>query len=226
MRVSLRAASCLAGLAVGYAAVSHAQMGEPAYVVTYIEVTASATTEATDLLVSHAEASRNEDGNSLYQVLQRIGRPNHFAILETWESADALAAHGAAGHTRAFRASLDPLLYSPYDERPHEQLHVAGGTTTAGSIFGLTHVDLIPTGLEVGLGHIDELVAASRGDAGVVRFDIMAQASRRNHMTLVESWESAGSQEAHSESSHKKAFRAALLPMSGSLYDERLYRAL
>jgi quinol monooxygenase YgiN len=203
MRVFLRTATFCLALAIGIAHPVSAQMSDAAYVVTYIEVTPSATTDAVDLLVSHAEASRNDDGNSLYQVLQRIGRPNHFAIIETWESADAQAAHAAAGHTQAFRAGLDPLLYSPYDERLHEQFHVAAGTTAAGSIFGLTHVDLIPTGLDEGLEHVGELVAASRGDAG-----------------------SAGSQEAHSSTDHAKAFRAALLPLSGSLYDERLYRAL
>jgi quinol monooxygenase YgiN len=226
MRVSLRAAFCVVGLAVGYSAVTHAQMDETSYVITYIEVTPSATTDAMDLLLSHAETSRHDNGNSLYQILQRIGRPNHFAILQTWGNADAQAAHTAAEHTSGFRSSLDPLLYSPYDERVHTNLHVAGGTMAAGSIFGLTHVDIIPTGLDVGLARIGELVAASRGDVGVIRFDVLTQASRRNHMTLVESWESAGSQEAHSAANHKKSFRAALQPLSGSLYDERLYRAL
>ena len=180
MRVTARTAMCLVALAISFAQSTSAQMNEASYVVTYLEVTPSETTEALDLLLSHAQASRNDDGNSLYQILQRIGRPNHFAILQTWENADAQAAHAAASHTRGFRASLEPLLYSPYDERPHEQVHVGGETSTAGSIFGLTHVDLIPTGLDVGLGHVGELVAASRGDEGVIRFDIMAQVSRRN----------------------------------------------
>ncbi len=226
MRVSLRLAFCLISLMIGMAQTVHSQTNDAAYVVTYIEVMPVSTSQAIDLLVDHAEASHDDDGNSLFQVLQRIGRPNHFAILETWADADAQETHASAGHTRAFRAALDPLLYSPYDQRLHTELHVGGRADTGGSIYGLTHIDIIPTGLNEGLERIAALVAASRGDAGVVRFDVLTQVSRRNHMTLVESWESVGSQEAHSTAGHKKVFRDALQPLSGSLYDERLYRVL
>ncbi|HEY5623890.1 MAG TPA: antibiotic biosynthesis monooxygenase, partial [Gammaproteobacteria bacterium] len=202
------------------------QMNERVYVVTYIEVDPSATTEAIDLLRQHAAVSRNDDGNLLYQPLQRIGRPNHLALIETWENADAQAAHAASGHIRRLRADLAPLLYSPYDERLHTNLHVADGTISAGSIFGLTHVDFAPTYLEEGLGHVAELVMSSRQHDGVVRFDVLTQANRRNHMTVVESWESAGAQEAHTVREDTIAFRNAAGPLMGALYDERLYRTL
>ncbi|MFL2546225.1 MAG: putative quinol monooxygenase [Candidatus Rariloculaceae bacterium] len=226
MRVCLTSAAGLVALAICFAQPAAAQMNEASYVVTYIEVTPMATTKAVDLLNAQAQASRDESGNALYQVLQRIGRPNHFAIVETWKNAAAQESNAAANHTREFRAGLEPLLYSPYDERLHTDLHVSAGNSGAGAIFGLTHVDIIPTGLDTGRERIGEVVEASRDDEGVIRFDVLTQASRQNHMTLVESWESAGAQEAHSSTEHAKAFRAALQPLSGSLYDERLYRAL
>ena len=226
MRVSLRATVCLIGLVFGFAAVTHAQMDEHAYVVSYIEVIPSETSAAIDLMRHHAAASRDDDGNALYQVLQRIGRPNHFAIIETWESEAAQAAHAGNSHTQAFRAALDPLLYSPYDERMHSNLHVTDGSVSAGSVFGLTHVDFAPTYLEEGLGYVAELVMSSRQHDGALRFDVLSQANRQNHMTVVESWESAGAQEAHAISAEAVEFRASAHALMGALYDERLYRAL
>ncbi len=226
MRVSLRAAVYLTGLLFGFAAVTHAQMDEHAYVVSYVEVIPSETSAAIDLMREHAAASRNDDGNALYHVVQRIGRPNHFAIIETWASADAQAAHAENGHTQRFRAALDPLLYSPYDERMHTNLHVTGGSISAGSIFGVTHVDFTPSYLEDGLAAVAALVMSSRHHDGAVRFDVLTQLNRANHMTVVESWESAGAQEAHAISEDAIAFRSAVHSLMGALYDERLYRAL
>ena len=111
MRVSLRLALGFASLMIGFAQAGYAQMNDVAYVITYIEVTPAATEQTVDLLVAHGEASRHEDGNSLFQVLQRIGRPNHFAVIETWENADAQAAHADTAHTKAFRASIEPVLF-------------------------------------------------------------------------------------------------------------------
>ena len=226
MRISLRLALGSAVLALGLGLGVDAQMNEAAYVVTYIEVTPTATEQAIDLLVAHGDASRSDDGKARFQVLQRIGRPNHFALIETWVDADAQTAHAAAAHTTTFRAAMEPLLYSPYDERRHSQVAVAHSEVADNAIYGLTHVDVIPSNLDAGVGYLQTLVVASRQDAGNVRFDVLAQVSRRNHMTLVESWESAEAQAAHSEAAHSKEFRAALLPLSGSLYDERLYRRL
>ncbi len=226
MRVSLRLALGFASLMIGFAQAGYAQMNDVAYVITYIEVTPAATEQTIDLLVAHGEASRHEDGNSLFHVLQRIGRPNHFALIETWENADAQAAHADTAHTRAFRASIEPVLYSPYDERRHSQVEVASSDTADDAIYGLTHVDVIPTSLDIGVGYLQTLIAASRRDDGNLRFDVLAQDSRRNHMTLVESWDNADTQAAHSDTAHAQEFRASMLPLSGSLYDERLYKAL
>jgi len=226
MRVSLRLALGFVSLMLGFAQTGYAQMNDVAYIITYIEVSPAATEQTVDLLVAHGEASRHEDGNSLFQALQRIGRPNHFALIETWENAEAQAAHADAAHTKAFRASLEPVLYSPYDERRHSQVEVAHSDTADDAIYGLTHVDVIPTGLDTGVGYLQTLIAASRQDIGNLRFDVLAQDSRRNHMTLVESWNNADAQAAHSDTAHAQDFRAAMLPLSGSLYDERLYKAL
>src|SRR4051812_24728628 len=52
------------------------------------------------MLVRWAEAARADPGNVRFDVMQHMMRANHFTIVETWESQEALDAHVAAAHTR------------------------------------------------------------------------------------------------------------------------------
>ena len=56
---------------------------------------------ARTLLEHYRDASRKEDGNLRFDVLQEIARPNRFAILEAWRDKAALDAHANAGSTTA-----------------------------------------------------------------------------------------------------------------------------
>ena len=227
MGFSLRFILSSAVVALGLANGACAQSGDTAYVVTYIEVGPSAGDRTIELLSAYAEASREDDGNAFFHVLQRIGRPTHFAILEAWSSPRDQAAHASQSHTTRFRDNLAPFLYSPYDERPHVSVQTAPSSSGGGNaIFALTHVDVIPTQLELGVSHLDAVVGPSRRDAGNLRFDVLGQSSRMNHMTLVEIWEDATAQAQHAGADHSQTLRQQMLPLSGSLYDERLYRAL
>jgi quinol monooxygenase YgiN len=66
----------------------------------------------------------------------------------------------------------------------------------------------------------------SAQDAGILRYDVLQQGSRPNHLTLVEMWRGKTDLEKHEVAAHTRKFRELLLPMSGSLYDQRLYRAI
>jgi len=84
----------------------------------------------------------------------------------------------------------------------------------------------VPTKRDEGVAETRKLAEASRGTAGNLRFDALVQASRPNHLTLVEAWTDAPAQAAHSATSPTRSFRTALGPMGGALYDERLYTLL
>jgi quinol monooxygenase YgiN len=232
---------------------------KPFYIVTYIEVDPSSTAEAKELISKHSAASRKDAGNLRYEVLQRIGRKNHFIILEAWSDQDARDAHAKAAHTLAFRKALQPLLYSPFDERAHVGL-VAGDPAKEPkpgkrAVYVLTHVDIIPPEQfapckrqvkesgPCGNDLVMQLVAAGRKDAGNLRFDALTQANRPNHMEVVEVWKSSSAQRKHTVSKAVKDFRdelsgippgsgvpsdptVLLNPLTGSLYDERLYRSI
>jgi quinol monooxygenase YgiN len=87
-------------------------------VVTHVDVTPDQRVAA--LLRQLAEASRQDEGNIRFDVLQHTMRANHFTVIETWQSQKALDAHAAAAHTRQYRDELQPMTGSPLDERVYK----------------------------------------------------------------------------------------------------------
>jgi quinol monooxygenase YgiN len=203
---------------------------EDSYVVTYFETAPSAGGQAVSWLRALGRASREEEGNTRFEAFQRLGQPDHFALVEAWKDPEARERHLAAAHTRAFRERVDQVLRSAYDERAHTGLLAAPSTAaaraSAASLYVLTHVDIVPTSKDMGIAMVRQLTEASRGDSGVLHFDALQQNSRQNHLTLVEAWKSRKAFQEHAVADHTRQFRQKLQPLSGSLYDERLYRII
>lgn len=195
---------------------------ESPYAITYIEVAPAQADAARRLLARYREALKDKGALEL-AAFEQSGRPNHFAIVEQWPSAKAREDNAASAASREFRADLAPLLIAPYDERPHFALSTGTRTATPAGVYVITHVDVVPTKRDEGTNETRKISEASRGTAGNVRFDGLVQANRPNHLTLVEAWTDAAARETHSAASPTRAFRNALGPIGGSLYDERLY---
>jgi quinol monooxygenase YgiN len=260
----------LAGLLLAFAGTSIARADvklgngtmlsdKPYFIVSYIEVAPDAAKAVAGLIKKQVADSKKEKGNLRFEGLQRRGQANHFMILETWTDKAARDAHAKDAHTVGFRKALQPHLYNPYDERPHVGLVAADPKSVAagkkGTVYVVTHADIIPpeqfapckrqvkeTG-PCGNDMIIKLANDSRKHAGMVRFDVLTQANRPNHMTVVEMWTSSKSQHKHTVSPDVKNFRDALSgivpgsgvsadplfvlnPLTGSLYDERIYKGL
>jgi quinol monooxygenase YgiN len=69
------------------------------------------------MLKEFASDSRKDTGNIRFELLVQDGKPNHFVLLEVWQSRAAFDAHNGAEHTRRFREKIQPNLGSPFDER-------------------------------------------------------------------------------------------------------------
>jgi quinol monooxygenase YgiN len=200
---------------------------KPALVMTYLELSPEAAVQSRDLLKTYAAAAQKAAGVVQFETFQRIGQRNHFAIVETWTDSNAREAFAASPAAKEFRSKLDPLRIGPYDERQHAVLTVGPKVETpVTAIVGITHVDLIPTSKDEGTAMLKTLGDQSRGTSGNIRYDIWVQSSRANHMTIVESWKSMPALEHFTTEAAIKTFREKLMPMSGSLYDQRLYRLL
>ena len=92
------AAVLIAALAIFSAADSSparaqdAQVATATHIVSHIEVAPAASYAAVALLRKLREASLHEPGNASFVVLQRIGQPQHFLILESWRDAKEIDA--------------------------------------------------------------------------------------------------------------------------------------
>ena len=223
-----------AGAAGMLAAEAVAQTSSPApaaappespYAVTYIDVAPARADAARRLLARYRDALKDK-GPLAFAVFEQIGRPNHFAIVEQWPSAKAREDNATSAANREFRSALAPLLIAPYDERPHFALSTGTTAATPTAVYVVTHADIVPPKREDGAAEVRKLAEASRGAAGNLGFDALVQASRLNHLTLVEAWTDAAARDAHSAAPPTRSFRTAFGPMSGALYDERLYTLL
>lgn len=112
-------------VSLGFDVVAPAATGVDAgavQILTHVDVVPPVKDEGLALLVALARDSRREPGIRRLDVLQQDNRANHLTLVEAWADAAALAAHRAAGHTRAFRERIGPLMGALYDERIYRAL--------------------------------------------------------------------------------------------------------
>jgi len=228
MRVFCGMLIAAATIAAAPVALAQAPAGGTAYVVTYIEVLPSAQNEVAGLLKQVAASSRKEAGNQRYDILQRIDRRNQFAILESWTDLKAAEAHLGGAALKEFKDKLKPLQASFYDERPSNGIAVAPAPTSVGkgAIYAVTHVDVTPNNKDDCIVMLKKLADDTRRDSNSLYFEAWQQNNRANHFTVTEIWKNRAAIDAHVVAAGTKEFREKLGPMSGALYDERLYRSL
>jgi quinol monooxygenase YgiN len=197
------------------------------YVVTYIEVAPNAAPQSALLLKQYGAASCRVDGNLRFDVLQRSTPSNQFVYVAIWRDQTAFERHRDAPHTKEFSSAMQAHVIAPFDQRIHTGMAVGSpARPSAGAVFVATHVDVPPPFKDQCVASLRALVAASRKEAGAVRFEVFQQGNRPNHFTVVETWQDENAYNGHITALHTKKFRAELGPMTGALYDERTYRAL
>ena len=219
----------LAGFAMTVLGISpgHAQaqaQDTALYTVTYVEVGPVLAKVGAGALHAYRSAAR-KDAVSL-DVFQRIDRPNQFVVLAAWTNAKAFESHTAGDAAKKLNEKLATMQAAPNDTRQHNALSVAPAKPGKDAIVAVTHVDVIPPEKDNGANALEQLADGSRRHAGNLQFDAWRQTNRPNHFTLVESWASRGAFDVHEMQKETREFRMRLGPMSGALYDERLYKVL
>jgi quinol monooxygenase YgiN len=198
---------------------------QPVYIVTYMEVAPSSASEARQLILAYANEARKASGAVQVDALQRISDPGHFALTEQWQTQAAKQAFAATDPVTKFRAGLNPLQSAAYDERIHAALSVGPSAPASGDpVVILTHVDVVPTQVEPGTAKVRSFVEQGRSAKGNLRFDDVVQLTRKNHFTVIESWDSLADKNTWISTKTARTFREELQPMSGALYDERAYK--
>ena len=221
-------ALCLALGTSGAAAQTPAPAGQVAFLVAYFEVAPASAAKTAALLKQYRADALKEDGALDVLILQQQDRTTHFALHETWRSQAAVDAHVMSAATKAFRSSLEMLRITPYDER---QLHpltdsVRSKPVPAGARVVLTHADASPVNREKAEMLLKTVTTPSRAEAGSVRYDVGQQNMPLNHFTMLEIWSDQRAFESHQVTPHTREFRREFGPLSGALYDERVYTVI
>jgi quinol monooxygenase YgiN len=195
--------------------------------VTYLEVLPSARTEAEGLFKQLAADSRKEAGNRRYEILEQNDRNTNFVIVEDWSDAKAADAHFAGAALKQFRDKFKPITTGYFDQRP--SIATVGPSETkptAGALFAVTHVDVIPPRRDAAIAMFKKLAEDARKEPGSESFEVWYQNNRTNHFTFIEVWKDRASLDAHKAKADTIDFRDKLGAIAGALYDERLYHEI
>jgi quinol monooxygenase YgiN len=201
----------------------------PVYVVAYIEIISSAVPEALTALRAYRDASGREPGAAGVQIYREDAMPSRFVVLETWRDQAAYDAHLMAASSTELAMKLRPVQSAPPQVIAHRAFSVAPPPAAAlppNTVYVITHIDVPPPQLQALTGHYGPYVMASRRDRGMLRFDVVQNAARTNHFTVVEAWAGQTNFDAHKAAVHTRTFRDRIGPLLGALYDERIYRAV
>ena len=93
-------------------------------------------------------------------------------------------------------------------------------------VYVVTHIDLMPTGVPTGVPAMKQFAAETLKEKGCIRFEILQQDGRPNHLTLVAIWKDQKAFDAHDAAPYTKEFREKMQPLIGSPWDERLHQLI
>lgn len=197
------------------------------YRVVYLEVAPAEANRVAAALKDYRRAAMNAIGALRVDVLQQVGRSNHFAIYESWRDNAALEGHRRAAETRTLEEVLKATRISPVDERLLSPTGLPSATASGtGSIYVVTHADSVPPQRDAASAALTELAIRSRQEPGNAIFLTTVQPNRNNHFTIIELWKDEKALDAHSVAEHTKKFRDTFGPFSGALFDERIYKSV
>ena len=207
---------------------AHAQ-GNAVYLATYVEVMPNAVAPGIALLKQYRDASLQ--GRRQFARRGACRRSSGRTASSSWKPGATRRRStptAKARHTLKFRDKLKPIADAPYDERINNALYVTQGKneSQSGAIYVVTHVDVIPPGKDDCMAALKAMSVDTAGDAGNISYEVLQQANRGNHFTVIEAWTNRKALDAHAMAAHTRAFREKISPVAGALYDERIYKAL
>jgi autoinducer 2-degrading protein len=193
----------------------------------YVEVAPAEATRVAAALKEYRRAAMNAIGALRIDVLQQIGRENHFAIYESWRDNAALEGHRSAAETRKLEQVLQAARVSPMDERLLTPVGLPSATASGtGSIYVVTHADSVPPQRGAAEAALKDLTVRARQEPGNAIFLVTVQPNRNNHFTIFELWKDEKALDGHAVAEHTKKFRDTFGPFSGALFDERIYKSV
>jgi len=90
----------------------------------------------------------------------------------------------------------------------------------------ITYIEVMPSSLDTAVGILRRGAAASRKEAGNLRYEILQHAERRGALAILEAWSDPKALAAHDEGAAAKVLRGELNPIRIGYYDQRLETAI
>jgi len=200
------------------------------FTVTYVEVGPLLAKVGASALRTYRDAGRKDGGNVHLDVFENMERANQFVVLAAWTDKSAYEGHLKSAHSTALKEKLQSMLVAPTDTRSGPALAgsvaVAPDKSARDAIVAITHIDIVPSEKDNGIAALKQLAEDSRQHPGNLQFHVWQQADHPNHFTVIEAWSSRGAFNIHQMRNETRDFRAKLAPMSGALYDERLFKPM
>jgi quinol monooxygenase YgiN len=94
------------------------------------------------------------------------------------------------------------------------------------TVYVVTYIDVMPATRATDAGLLRQLAAASRKDAGAVRYEVFQRSAPSNQFAMIEIWKDQSSYDAHAAAAHVKTFRQQIEPHLIAPIDERPYVGL
>jgi quinol monooxygenase YgiN len=201
--------------------------GAAIYAVTYFDIIPADVAKAMTVLRPFVQATRTENGNVEFTLLDEIARNGRMAMIEAWRDKAALEAHHAA--VEALANKLQSFFAAPFDARQFVPLSIgprAYNANLGSAVYVLTHIDVFPAGKDEATLLVKSFVEASRKNKGAERFDALVWKAHPNHFELIETWTDPPARQAHADAEQTKIFRTKVVPLEGGLYDQRLYKVV
>src|SRR5215470_740464 len=86
----------------------------------------------------------------------------------------------------------------------------------------ITYIEVIPAAKAQAASLLKELAAASKQDAGLLRFEVLERTAPTNQFVIVEAWKDEAALTAHAAAAHAKQFRDKIQPHLMAPIDDRL----
>ena len=86
----------------------------------------------------------------------------------------------------------------------------------------ITYIEAIPAAKGQAAALLKELAAASKQDAGLLRFEILERTAPSNQFVIIEAWKDEAALTAHAATAHTKQFRDKMQPHLMAPIDDRL----
>ncbi len=100
-----------------FAGPAFAEQDGPVTVIAHIDFIPPYLAQGLPALEQFAQQSKADPGVLSFTLITWAPTTNHFQLIEIYDSLQSFNNHVQASHTVAFRATLQPLIGAPYDER-------------------------------------------------------------------------------------------------------------